>query len=113
MHNYTHGCNSPLVSAGVLPYRPSAEILDSTGPQIPVEVVVGSEFAQTTQATTKNTADVAAEDIILDIGPKTAQHYSELIGKAGTIVWNGPPGVFEWAQFGYWYARDRHRHRSL
>ncbi|RMG28962.1 MAG: phosphoglycerate kinase [Gammaproteobacteria bacterium] len=67
---------------------------------IPVDVVVGKEFSETAQATTKRVEEVAEDDMIFDIGPETAKMYGELLGKAGTIVWNGPVGVFEFDQFG-------------
>ncbi|NVD99779.1 phosphoglycerate kinase [Massilia sp. BJB1822] len=67
---------------------------------IPVDVVCAKEFAPTAVATVKDVADVADDDMILDIGPKTAKLLAEQIGAAGTIVWNGPVGVFEFDQFG-------------
>jgi len=66
---------------------------------IPVDVVCAKEFAPTAAATTKDVKDVQDDDMILDIGPKTAAQLAEQIGKAGTIVWNGPVGVFEFDQF--------------
>ncbi|MDN4055324.1 phosphoglycerate kinase [Massilia sp. YIM B02763] len=66
---------------------------------IPVDVVCAKEFAPTAAATVKDVKDVADDDMILDIGPKTAAHLAEQIGQAGTIVWNGPVGVFEFDQF--------------
>lgn len=66
---------------------------------IPVDVVVAKEFSKTAIATIKAATDVAEDDMILDIGPKTAQQLVELINKAKTIVWNGPVGVFEFDQF--------------
>ena len=66
---------------------------------IPVDVVCAKEFSDTAIATIKNVADVEDDDLILDIGPVTAQLYAELIKSAGTIVWNGPVGVFEIEQF--------------
>lgn len=66
---------------------------------LPVDVVVAGEFAETSPATVKNVADVADGDMILDVGPKTAALYAEIIKSAGTIVWNGPVGVFEMAPF--------------
>lgn len=68
---------------------------------IPVDVVCGKEFSATTLAVTKRVEDVAADDMIFDIGPKTAQTLAEIIKRAGTIVWNGPVGVFEFDQFGH------------
>jgi len=66
---------------------------------LPVDVVVAKEFAETSPAIIKKVADVADDDMILDVGPETAKLYSEIIEKAGTIVWNGPVGVFEMAPF--------------
>jgi len=68
---------------------------------IPVDVVCAKEFSDTAVATIKNVADVEADDLILDIGPDTAKQYAELIKSAGTIVWNGPVGVFEIEQFSH------------
>ena len=67
---------------------------------VPVDVVCAKEFSETAVATVKNVADVEADDMILDIGPQTAQQYAAILQKAGTIVWNGPVGVFEIDQFG-------------
>ncbi|SJM93358.1 phosphoglycerate kinase [Crenothrix polyspora] len=67
---------------------------------IPTDVVCAKEFSETAVATVKQVADVEADDLILDIGPDTAKNYAELLKSAGTIVWNGPVGVFEIEQFG-------------
>ncbi len=67
---------------------------------IPSDVVCGKEFKDTTSAVTKAATTVAADDLIMDVGPVTAQHFAELLKAAGTIVWNGPLGVFEFDQFG-------------
>jgi len=67
---------------------------------LPVDVVVAKEFAATSPATIKAVADVAADDLILDVGPKTSALFDELLQKAGSIVWNGPVGVFEFDAFG-------------
>jgi len=67
---------------------------------IPVDVVCAKEFSPTAVATVKDVADVADDDMILDIGPKTSALLAEQIAAAGTIVWNGPVGVFEFDQFG-------------
>ncbi|WP_295999706.1 phosphoglycerate kinase [Rugamonas sp.] len=67
---------------------------------IPVDVVCAKAFSPTAVATVKDVADVADDDMILDIGPKTAQMLAAQIAAAGTIVWNGPVGVFEFDQFG-------------
>ncbi|MCR5884076.1 phosphoglycerate kinase [Rhizobacter sp. J219] len=66
---------------------------------IPVDVVTAKSFAADAPATVKAAADVAADDLILDIGPKTAAQLAEQLKKAGTIVWNGPVGVFEFDAF--------------
>ncbi|WER49398.1 phosphoglycerate kinase [Cupriavidus sp. WKF15] len=67
---------------------------------IPVDVVCAKEFSATAAATVKDVKDVADDDMILDIGPKTAAQLAEQLKAAGTIVWNGPVGVFEFDQFG-------------
>jgi phosphoglycerate kinase len=67
---------------------------------VPTDVVCGKEFSESTQATTKSVADVADDDMIFDIGPDSAADLAEIMKKAGTIVWNGPVGVFEFDQFG-------------
>ncbi|MFL9924351.1 phosphoglycerate kinase [Herbaspirillum lusitanum] len=67
---------------------------------IPVDVVCGKEFSPTAVATVKDAKDVTDDDMIFDIGPKTAALLAEQLSKAGTIVWNGPVGVFEFDQFG-------------
>jgi phosphoglycerate kinase len=68
---------------------------------IPVDVVCAKEFSDNAIATIKNVQDVEPDDLILDIGPVTAKQYSEIIKSAGTIVWNGPVGVFEIEQFSH------------
>ncbi|MBO9828711.1 phosphoglycerate kinase [Xanthomonas sp. A2111] len=67
---------------------------------LPSDVVVAKQFMPDAEATVKAVTDVADDDLILDIGPQTAAHYAELIAKAGTVVWNGPVGVFEFDAFG-------------
>lgn len=76
------------------------DIASKVNVPLPIDVVVAKEFAETAAATVKNIADVAADDMILDIGPKTAAHFAELLKAAKTILWNGPVGVFEYDQFG-------------
>jgi len=66
---------------------------------VPVDVVTGTEFSETANAQLKTVADVAAEDMIFDIGPDSANALAQLMKQAGTIVWNGPVGVFEFEQF--------------
>jgi phosphoglycerate kinase len=67
---------------------------------LPTDVVVAREFAATAHADVRSIQDVRDNEMILDIGPDTSEHFSELLQKAGTIVWNGPVGVFEFDQFG-------------
>jgi len=67
---------------------------------VPTDVVCGKEFSETAAAELKNVADVADDDMIFDIGPDSAAELAEILKKAGTIVWNGPVGVFEFDQFG-------------
>ncbi|ULJ59712.1 phosphoglycerate kinase [Wielerella bovis] len=66
---------------------------------LPVDVVTAKEFAESAPAEHKAIDDVAADDMILDIGAQSAQQLAEILKNAGTIVWNGPVGVFEFAQF--------------
>jgi len=68
---------------------------------IPVDVVCGKEFSATTPAVIKRVEDVAEDDMIFDIGPETAETLADIIKRAGTIVWNGPVGVFEFDKFGH------------
>jgi len=67
---------------------------------LPTDVVVAEEFAATAEADVKPVDAVAADEMILDIGPDTAERFAQLLNDAGTIVWNGPVGVFEFDQFG-------------
>ena len=67
---------------------------------VPTDVVVGKEFSEQAQATLKATSDVDADDMIFDIGPESAKALADILKSAGTIVWNGPVGVFEFDQFG-------------
>lgn len=67
---------------------------------IAVDVVCAKQFAADAQATSKKSASVAADDMIFDIGPESAAELVKVLNNAGTIVWNGPVGVFEFDQFG-------------
>ncbi|MEK7796554.1 MAG: phosphoglycerate kinase, partial [Pseudomonadota bacterium] len=67
---------------------------------IAVDVVIGKKFDANEPAVQKSASDVADDDMIFDIGPKSAQQLADIIMKAGTVVWNGPVGVFEFDQFG-------------
>jgi phosphoglycerate kinase len=75
-------------------------LLEQTDIPMPVDVVVADEFSAAAEARVLDVAATAADDMILDIGPATAAAYAELLQSAGTIVWNGPVGVFEIDQFG-------------
>lgn len=66
---------------------------------IPSDVVCATEFSAQAKATVKAAKDVGAEDLILDIGPQTSAQLADILKNAGTIVWNGPVGVFEFEQF--------------
>ena len=66
---------------------------------LPVDVVVAKEFAESAEATVKLIAEVADDDMILDIGPQTAAMFAEMLKASQTILWNGPVGVFEFDQF--------------
>ncbi len=68
---------------------------------IPTDVVCGKAFSADAVAKTKNAKDVSADDMIFDIGPDTSKVLAEIMKNAGTIVWNGPVGVFEFDQFGH------------
>jgi phosphoglycerate kinase len=67
---------------------------------LPTDVVVATEFAATAKAQVRPVAEVRADELILDIGPQTARHLAAQLQSAGTILWNGPVGVFEFDQFG-------------
>lgn len=67
---------------------------------VPTDVVVGKKFDANEPAIIKKVSEIADDDMIFDIGPETARTYAEYLKKAGTIVWNGPVGVFEFDQFG-------------
>jgi phosphoglycerate kinase len=76
--------------------------MTARGATIPIatDVVCGKKFDENEPAVAKNAADVSEDDMIFDIGPNSAQELADIIAKAGTIVWNGPVGVFEFDQFG-------------
>jgi len=100
--------NTFLLAAG-LPIGKSlaeAELVDearkvmaATKVPLPVDVVVAKEFSASAPATVKAARDVAADEMILDIGPQTARALAAALGQAGTILWNGPVGVFEFDAF--------------
>jgi len=67
---------------------------------VPTDVVVGKEFSESAEAVVKQVNEVTDDDMIFDIGPDTAARFAQMMQSAGTIVWNGPVGVFEFDQFG-------------
>ncbi len=67
---------------------------------VPTDVICGKEFSETAEATTKSVTNILDDDMIFDIGPDSVAELCEVIKNAGTIVWNGPVGVFEFDQFG-------------
>ena len=75
-------------------------IADKVHIPLPVDVVVAKEFAANAEAIVRDVDDVEKDDLILDVGPKTAHVFAALMKEARTIVWNGPVGVFEFDQFG-------------
>jgi len=91
-------CEADLVDTA----RALIEKMAARGASIPiaVDVVCGKKFDENEPAVIKDAADVEDDDMIFDIGPKSAQQLADIIAKAGTIVWNGPVGVFEFDQFG-------------
>ena len=98
-----HGVGKSLVEADLV--ETAREIMANAkarGAEIPVptDVVVAPAFAADAPATVKPVDAVGADDMILDIGPDTAARYAAMIAEAGTVVWNGPVGVFEFDAFG-------------
>jgi len=91
-------CENDLVDTA----KALIEKMEARGASIPIatDVVCGKEFAEDAEATLKSADDVADDDMIFDIGPDSAKELADIIAKAGTIVWNGPVGVFEFDQFG-------------
>jgi len=75
-------------------------LLEKTDIPMPTDVVVADEFSADAEARVHDVAETADGEMILDIGPETAEAYAKLLELAGTIVWNGPVGVFEIDQFG-------------
>ncbi len=92
-----------LAEADLIPTAKTLmEKMQKRGARIPiaVDVVVGKKFDANEKAVLKDAGSVADDDMIFDIGPKSAQELADIIMKAGTVVWNGPVGVFEFDQFG-------------
>jgi phosphoglycerate kinase len=91
-------CENDLVDTA----KALIEKMKARGASIPiaVDVVCGKKFDENEPAVLKTPDEVEDDDMIFDIGPKSAQELADIIAKAGTIVWNGPVGVFEFDQFG-------------
>lgn len=77
----------------------AAKVMSKVKVPLPTDVVVAKEFSADAPATVKKIDDVADDDMILDVGPETAKALGELAAKSGTVVWNGPVGVFEFDAF--------------
>jgi phosphoglycerate kinase len=97
-----HGVGKSLYEADMLDTARELAADASSRAEIPVpeDVVCGSEFSADATATTRDVGSVADDEMILDIGPATAERFAAMLADAGTIIWNGPVGVFEFDQFG-------------
>ncbi|EAS63783.1 phosphoglycerate kinase [Photobacterium angustum] len=87
-----------LYEADLIPT--AKELMASTDIPVATDVVCAKEFSDTAEATVKSASDIAADDMVLDLGPDSAQALADIIMNAKTILWNGPVGVFEIEQFG-------------
>lgn len=92
-----HNVGKSLCEDDLIPTAKS--LMDSCEIPVPTDVVCGKEFSEDSSAVTKAASDVEDDDMIFDIGPDSAQELAEIMKNAGTIVWNGPVGVFEFDQF--------------
>jgi len=86
-----------LVEADMIPV--AQKLMENTDIPLPVDVMVATEFSDTAPATLKSVDDVAEDDMILDVGPKTSKQFADIINGMKTILWNGPVGVFEFEAF--------------
>lgn len=87
-----------LYEADLIPT--AKELMASTEIPVATDVVCAKEFSDSAEATVKSASDIAADDMVLDLGPDSAQALADIIMNAKTILWNGPVGVFEIEQFG-------------
>ena len=87
-----------LYEADLIPQAKA--LMEKVNVPVPTDVVVAKEFAEDAEAVIKSADDVAEDDMILDIGPESAKVLAAMLKDAGTIIWNGPVGVFEFDQFG-------------
>ena len=92
-----HGVGQSLCEHDLIPTAQS--LMEKCEIPIPVDVVCGKEFSEFAVAETKSSNSVASDDMIFDIGPNSINELAEIMRNAGTIVWNGPVGVFEFDQF--------------
>ena len=97
-----HGVGQSLYEADMLDTasKLAANADDRADIPVPDDVVCGSEFSAEATATTRSVSDVPDNELILDIGPQTVERFAAILKDAGTIIWNGPVGVFEFDQFG-------------
>jgi len=97
-----HGVGKSLYEADMLDTarRLATNTADRADIPVPVDVVVASEFSEAAEARVRDVTGVGATELILDIGPETARRFARIIEDAGTVIWNGPVGVFEFDQFG-------------
>lgn len=97
-----HSVGQSLYEADLVPVAVKLiEQAAARGAQVPIptDVVCAKAFSSDAPAEIKAVSDIAADDLVLDIGPESAKHLASLMADAGTIVWNGPVGVFEFTQF--------------
>jgi phosphoglycerate kinase len=92
-----HNVGKSLCEDDLIPT--AKKLMENCEIPVPTDVVCGKEFSESTPAETKNSSDVADDDMIFDIGPSSSNQLAEIMKNAGTIVWNGPVGVFEFDQF--------------
>jgi phosphoglycerate kinase len=93
-----HNIGKSLAENDLIPT--AKKLMESCEIPVPTDVVCGKEFSETTPAEIKASSEVVDDDMIFDIGPNSAKELAEIMKNAGTIVWNGPVGVFEFDQFG-------------
>jgi phosphoglycerate kinase len=86
-----------LIEADLIPTAKA--LMETTEIPLPVDVMVAKEFTENAQATLKAVDEVSEDDMILDVGPDTCRQFAEIISGMKTILWNGPVGVFEFANF--------------
>src|SRR5690625_5244792 len=92
-----HPVGKSLHEADLVPV--ARALMEKTRIPVPVDVVTGTEFSADAAAETKGCAAVGEDDMIMDIGPESAAVLADIVSKAGTIIWNGPVGVFEFPAF--------------